>query len=54
VKNRQYSGALVGLGFDPETQKPLLTENDIEDTFEARFTNEDIRSVNKQQKKQTS
>lgn len=40
-------GAICGLGYDPETSKPLFKENDIEITFDTVIDNEFLNEVNK-------
>lgn len=39
------TGAICGLGIDPETQHPLLPDNDIEIYFPFKFTKNDATSV---------
>lgn len=39
---RQYTGALVGLGYDPTTNEALLPDYDSELVFEVDFTERDI------------
>lgn len=45
-KSKTYTGALCGLGFDKKTKKPLYTENDIEDVFEIKFEDRDLKQIN--------
>ena len=42
---RQYTGALVGLGFDPTTGEALLPDHDSELVFEVEITEDDIIGV---------
>lgn len=42
---RQYTGALVGLGFDPRTNESLLPDHDIELVFDVDITEDDIIGV---------
>ena len=42
---RQYTGALVGLGFDPMTGEALLPDHDIELVFDVDITEDDIIGV---------
>lgn len=44
-RDKIYTGALCGLGFDREKNRPLFMENDIEDKFEVEFTDRDIERV---------
>ena len=44
-EKRQYTGALVGLGYDPATNRPLLPDHDSELTFEVEIDQEDIVNV---------
>lgn len=44
-KEQRYTGALCGLGFDKRINKPLHTDNDIEDQFEVEFGQEDLKEV---------
>lgn len=47
-KERQFlSGALCGLGFDPETGVPFYPENDMEISFDTKFTLLDLQIINK-------
>lgn len=43
----KLSGALCGLGYDPDTKKSLFPENDIELLFDVEFVLEDIALINK-------
>lgn len=43
---RQYTGALVGLGYDPTTNEALLPDYDSELVFEVDFTERDIVDIN--------
>jgi len=42
---RQYTGALVGLGYDPRTGEALLPDHDSELVFEVEITEDDIIGV---------
>lgn len=42
---RQYTGALVGLGFDPRTGEALLPDHDTELVFDVEITEDDIIGV---------
>ena len=42
---RQYTGALVGLGFDPSTDEALLPDHDSELVFDVEITEDDIIGV---------
>lgn len=42
---RQYTGALVGLGFDPRTGEALLPDHDSELEFDVEITEDDIIAV---------
>ena len=42
---RQYTGALVGLGYDPRTNEALLPDYDSELVFEVDFKEQDIIEV---------
>lgn len=42
---RQYTGALVGLGFDPSTGEALLPDHDSELVFDVEVTEDDIIGV---------
>lgn len=42
---RQYTGALVGLGFDPGTGEALLPDHDSELVFDVDVTEDDIIGV---------
>jgi hypothetical protein len=44
-KDKCYTGALCGLGYDQQLRRPMYLEDDIEDLFEAEFQDEDIRHV---------
>jgi ATP-dependent RNA helicase TDRD9 len=44
-KLKCYTGALCGLGFDREANKPLYIENDIEDQFQVKFESHEIKEV---------
>ena len=45
-KNKdRYTGAIIGLGWDPATGEPLLPDHDIELTFDFAFTQEDLVKV---------
>ena len=39
---RKYTGALVGLGYDPSTGHALLPDHDSELVFEVEITQDDI------------
>lgn len=39
-------GAICGLGYDPETSRPLFGENDIEITFDTIINNGFLNKVN--------
>lgn len=39
-------GAICGLGYDPETSKPLFKENDIEITFDIVIDHVFLNKVN--------
>lgn len=41
----KITGAICGLGVDPETNCPLLPDNDIEIYFPFDFTKNDVASV---------
>lgn len=43
---RQYTGALVGLGYDPATNEALLPDYDSEQVFEVDFRENDIVDIN--------
>ena len=42
---RKYTGALVGLGFDPHTGQALLPDHDSEIVFEVDITQNDVVQV---------
>lgn len=42
LKTKKYTGALCGLGLDRIRNRPLYTENDVEDVFEVEFSEKDI------------
>jgi hypothetical protein len=44
-RSKCYTGALCGLGVN-KFGKPLYTENDVEEPFDVKITDEDIRQVN--------
>ena len=44
-EKRQYTGALVGLGYDPSTGHALLADHDSELVFEVEITQDDIIQV---------
>ncbi len=44
-RSRCYTGALCGLGVN-KFGKPLYTENDVEEAFDVKITDEEIRHVN--------
>lgn len=44
-KEKCYTGALCGLGYDQQLRRPMYLEDDIEDLFETEFQDEDIRHV---------
>ena len=44
-EKRQYTGALVGLGYDPTTGYALLPDHDSELVFEVEITQDDIIQV---------
>ena len=46
IAREQTTGALCGLGFDKHSKRPLYTENDIEDVFEIKFDDRDIKQIN--------
>ena len=41
-EKRKYTGALVGLGYDPSTGQALLPDHDSELVFEVEITQDDI------------
>ena len=41
-EKRKYTGALVGLGFDPNTGQALLPDHDSELVFEVEITQDDL------------
>ncbi|XP_013884818.1 putative ATP-dependent RNA helicase TDRD9 [Austrofundulus limnaeus] len=41
-----YTGALLGLGFNSQTEEAILPENDIELAFDVKFDVEDITEIN--------
>ncbi|KAJ7352988.1 ATP-dependent RNA helicase tdrd9 [Desmophyllum pertusum] len=43
---RQYTGALVGLGYDPRTSEALLPDHDSELVFDVDITEDDIIGIN--------
>ena len=43
--DKKYTGALCGLGYDKDKQRPIHLENDIEDTFEVEFDSKDLKQV---------
>lgn len=43
----QYTGALCGLGCNPETNKPIFPDHDLEVTFDTEITINDIQSINR-------
>ncbi|KAL9952201.1 hypothetical protein ACROYT_G039416 [Oculina patagonica] len=43
---RQYTGALVGLGYDPTTSEALLPDHDSELVFDVDITEKDIVEIN--------
>lgn len=45
-EKRQYTGALVGLGYDPSTGYALLPDHDSELVFEVEITQDDIIQIN--------
>lgn len=45
-KNKNYSGALCGLGYDRQLKRALFVENDIELVFDVKFDSIDIDDVN--------
>ncbi|KAK2567406.1 ATP-dependent RNA helicase TDRD9 [Acropora cervicornis] len=45
-EKRQYTGALVGLGYDPITGYALLPDHDSELVFEVEITQDDIIQIN--------
>ncbi len=42
---RQYTGAICGLGFDPDTEDSIYDEDDIELTFDTLITQSDLKKV---------
>ena len=42
---RQYTGALCGLGCNPNTSESLYREHDCEVTFDTLFEQEDLNEV---------
>ena len=44
-EKRQYTGALVGLGYDPSTGHALLPDHDSELVFGVEITQDDIIQV---------
>lgn len=42
---QHYTGALCGLGFDPETDESIYSEHDIELTFDTVVTQTDLKMV---------
>lgn len=42
---RQYTGALCGLGSNPNNSESLYREHDIEITFDTLFDQEDLNEV---------
>ena len=44
---RQYTGALVGLGYDPRTNLPILPDHDIEVVFDVAIDWKDLVSVSR-------
>ncbi|XP_048586381.1 ATP-dependent RNA helicase TDRD9 isoform X1 [Nematostella vectensis] len=42
----QYTGALIGLGYDPRTNRPMLPDHDIELTFDVEINQNDVIIVN--------
>jgi len=45
-EKRKYTGALVGLGYDPHTGQALLPDHDSEIVFEVEITQHDIILIN--------
>ncbi|XP_022106993.1 putative ATP-dependent RNA helicase TDRD9 [Acanthaster planci] len=45
-KNTRLTGALCGLGYDPETKGAVLPDHDIEVTFDTLITSKDIATIN--------
>lgn len=45
-EKRKYTGALVGLGFDPNTGQALLPDHDSELVFEVEITQDDLILIN--------
>ncbi|KAF2359115.1 Tudor domain [Trinorchestia longiramus] len=43
----EYTGAIIGLGADPETGFPVYPDEDIELAFDIPFTNLDLEKINK-------
>ena len=41
----KYTGALCGLGWDPETHGPALPEHDVEVAFDIDFDDTDLCEV---------
>ena len=44
-KKSRLTGALCGLGYDPESKGAVLPDHDIEVTFDTVITNKDIATV---------
>jgi len=44
-QKQQYTGALVGLGYDEKSNQPLLPDHDIELTFDVDITVDDLVKV---------
>ena len=42
---KMYTGALCGLGWDPETGESALQDHDMEITFDTQLTNDDLLNV---------
>ncbi|XP_018007189.1 ATP-dependent RNA helicase TDRD9 [Hyalella azteca] len=43
----EYTGAIIGLGADPDTGYPAYPDDDIELAFDIPFTNHDLEKINK-------
>ena len=44
---KRLTGALCGLGLNPDTLEPMLPDHDIELTFDTKITANDISGVRK-------
>jgi hypothetical protein len=45
-KDQRYTGVLCGLGFDKQNNRPINTDNDIENEFECEFDEDDFKKIN--------